>query len=305
MIMENLNRSEKGRALKLLALDTTDLQSAQARRAALLNHLVQTNLSDMYEPVSALFEDYFTRYPQDASLDKMTLLFGDWHRQNDNFLAAIMEYKKVYELFPSTVYKAAALRMTADVYAFGLKEYEIATPLYNQVLKDFPGSAETGIVYKHLAVVEENQKNYTAALAYYDKAIAEIGAQPAAFEAWQGKADVFSKTKEYRSAYDTLLKGADVFVNDETKYISLLEQAAEIADRRLKNPALKTAALDKILLTYPQTHRAPELLYENAQAYEKQGKSAQAAQLYKQIVIHYPTDKYANRAQGRLNRLEK
>jgi len=304
-IMENLNRNQKGQALKLLAVDTSEIEGLQARRAALLQHLVQADLKDIYEPVSDLFENYFTRYPQDGALDKMILLYGDWQRQNGNFLAAIMEYKKVYELFPATVYKAAGLRMTADVYAFGLKEYEIATSLYNQVLKDFPGSAETGVVYKHLAVVEENQKNYSAALTYYDKAIAELGAQPAAFEAWQGKADVLVKTKDFRAAYDVLLKGAALFANHETQYISLLEQAAEIAERKLKNPALQTAALDKILLTYPQTHRAPEFLYDSARAYEKQGKNTQAIQLYKQIIIHYPTDKYANRAQGRLSKLEK
>ena len=75
--------------------------------------------------------------------------------------------------------------------------------------------------------------------------------------------------------------------------------------RRLKDPSKQTAALDKILRAYPQTHRAPEFLYEAAGAYEKQGKTAQAVQLYKQLVIHYPTDKYAGRAQGRINKLEK
>ena len=179
---------------------------------------MQADLKHTYLPVCDLFEDFFTQYPAYEATDKMTLLYGDWHRQNENFLAAITEYKKVYELFPSTVYKAAALRMMADVYAFGLKDYETAIMLYNQVLKEYPGSAETGVVYKHLAVVAENQKQYDNALKYYDKAIAQLGAQATAFEAWQGKADVLGKTKEYQAQYNTLVKGADVFVDNTTFY---------------------------------------------------------------------------------------
>lgn len=304
-IMDELNRAQKAQALKLLATDTTRLEGLQARRAALLTHLVQADLKYIYAPVVGLFEDFFTQYPDYEAMDKMTLLYGDWHRQNDNFLAAITAYKKVYELYPSTVYKAAAMRMMADVYAFGLTDYDTATALYNQVLKEYPNSAEIGVVYKHLAVVSENQKQYDNALHYYDKAIAQLGAQPAAFEAWQGKADVLGKTKDYQAQYNTLLQGSEFFTADESKYISLLEQAAKVAQKRLKRPSLQAAALDKILVAYPQTHRAPEFLYEAALANEKQGKTAQALQLYKQIVIHHPTDKYAGRAQSRLNKLEK
>ena len=304
-IMDSLNRAQKAQALKLLAVDTTDLEGLKARRAALLTHLVQAELKNTYAPSVTLFEEFFTQYPTYEAMDKMTLLYGDLHRQNDNFLAAITEYKKVYELFPSTVYKAAALRMMGDVYAFGLKDYETATALYDQVLKEYPGSAETGIVYKHLAVVTENQKQYDSALGYYDKAIAELGNQSAAFDAWQGKADVLGKTKEYQAQYNTLLKGADAFSTEESQYIALLGQASEVAKKRLKSPTQQTVALEKILRVYPQTQRAPEFLYTAANSYEKQGKAPQALQLYKQLVIHYPTDKYAGRAQGRINKLEK
>lgn len=304
-IMEELNRSQKAQALKLLATDTTNLEGLEAREAALLTHLVQADLKNIYQPVCDLFEDFFTRYSSYAGMDKMILLYGDWHRQNDNFLAAVTEYKKVYELFASTVYKAAALRMMADVYAFGLKDYDTATALYNQVLKEYPHSAEIGIVYKHLAVVSENQKQYDSALNYYDKAIVQLGTQASAYEAWQGKADVLGKTKEYQAEYNALLEGADVFLKDEPKYVSFLSQAAKVAEKKLKNPALQASALDKILLVYPQTQRAPEFLYEAAQAYEKRGNTAQAVQLYKQLIIHYPTDRYAGRAQGRLGKLEK
>lgn len=303
--MEGLNRNQKAQALKVLAADTAGLNNLQARKAALLTQLVGSDLKEIYVPVCELFEDFFTQYPTENQTDKLVLQYGDWHRQNGNYLAAVLEYKKVYDLFPSTVYKAASLRMAADVYAGDLKEYEMATALYEQVLKQYPTSSEIGIVYKHMALMQENRKEYASALGYYDKAIVELGEQPIAYEAWQGKADVLIKMKEYGGAYDTLVKGSDLFKSDETKYVSMLTQAAEVGSKRLKNPALQTAALEKILATYSQTRYAPELMYEAAGSYEKQGKTKEAEQLYRRLIINYSTDKYGAKAQKRLDKLEK
>ncbi len=302
--MENLNRKQKAQALKLLAVNTegqTDLQ----KQVILLESLAKSGLEKMYEPVCELFDNFLVNNPNYPLNDKVTLFYGDWHRQNGNYNAAVLAYKKVNELYPNTPYKAASLRMSADVHAGDIKDYDTAVALYNQVLKQYPDSNERGVVYKHLAVMEENRKNYAAALAYYEKAIADLGVVPAAYEAWLGKADVLIKTKDYQAAYQTQVKAAELFSSEEDKYVRALRAAADTAQRRLKDPALQASALEKIMLSYPKTQNAPEILYDTAYAYEKQGKDAQAVQTYKRLIINYPTDKYANRAQGRLSKLEK
>ena len=302
--MQNIDRGQKGQALKLLAVNTEGM-NRQQQQAALLEALVKGNLTDTYGPVNDLFNEFFIAYPDSALTDKMTLLQGDWHRQNGNFNAAILAYKKVNELFPNTVYKAASLRMTADVYAGDLEDYEAAATMYNQVLKQYPDSAETGVVYKHLAVMEENRKDYAAALAWYDKAINALASRPAAYEAWIGKAEVLQKNKDYQGSYRTLTEAADLFKGDEGKYVFALSKAAELAQRRLKNPSLRANALEQILAAYPATQHAPEVLYDLGYTYEQLGKNAQAEETYKRLIINYPTDKYASRAQSRLSRLEK
>lgn len=302
--VENISRSQKGEALKLLAVNTEGM-SRELQQAALLEALVKGNLKDTYEPVNDLFDAFFVAYPDSKLTDKMTLLQGDWHRQNGNYNAAILAYKKVNELFPDTVYKAASLRMTADVYSGDLEDYETAAALYNQVLKQYPDSAETGVVYKHLAVMEENRKEYAAALAWYDKAISVLGTRSAAYEAWTGKAEVLQKDKDYQAAYDTLVKAAELFKDDESKGVWALSEAAELAQRRLKNQNLRAGALEQILQLYPQAHTVPQVLYDLGYTYEQLGKAAQAEETYKRLIINYPTDKYASRAQSRLSRLEK
>ena len=104
---------------------------------------------------------------------------------------------------------------------------------------------------------------------------------------------------------EVLLQAAELFKEDESKYVSALEQAAELAQRRLKNPSLRAGALEKVLLAYPAAQSAPRVLYDLGYTYEQMGKNAQAEETYKRLIINYPTDKYASRAQSRLSRLEK
>ena len=302
--MGNISRGQKGQALQILAVNTENMPR-QRQQAALLESLVKANLKDTYEPVNNLFDEFFVMYPDSKLTDKLTLLQGDWHRQNSNYNAAILAYKKVNELFPDTVYKAASLRMTADVYSGDLEDYETASSLYKQVLEQYPNSAETGVVYKHLAVMEENRKDYASAMAWYEKAISVLDTRPEAYEAWMGKADVLQKNKDYQGAYDALLKAAELFKDDENKYVAALTDAAELARRRLKKPSLRAGALEKILLVYPSSQHTPQVLYDLAYTYEQLGKDAQAEDAYKRLIINYPTDKYASRAQSRLSRLEK
>ncbi|MCH8040757.1 MAG: hypothetical protein IH977_10500 [Nitrospinae bacterium] len=49
----------------------------------------------------------------------------------------------------------------------------------------------------------------------------------------------------------------------------------------------------------------PESLYDTAQFEEKQTNFEHARQLYNQIIENYPDSEFAQKAQGRLERLEK
>ena len=46
-------------------------------------------------------------------------------------------------------------------------------------------------------------------------------------------------------------------------------------------------------------------MFDLGQTYEQVGKNVQAIEMYKKLIINYPTDKLSSRAQGRLNKLTK
>lgn len=259
----------------------------------------------LYAPAAQAFETFFALHPKYENGDKVELWYGDLHRLNGNYLAAISQYKKAGELYPATPYKAASLRLIGDIYADNLKDTANATAYYTRVLREFPGSSETGVVYKHMAILDENNKQFDSALINYDKSIELLGNTKAAYESYRGKADVYVKTKNYGEAYNTLLKTANVFSADEEKCTFSLLEAANVAKKRMHDQTKYMQALEKALVAHPAGPRAPQIMFDLASAYEQQGRNTQAIEIYKRLIINHPTNKLASRAQGRLNRLQK
>lgn len=300
----NAKQRDQATALFTSTLSADEKTPAQ-RQAQALFALSKLSGRELYEPSAQAFEDFFSAYPDYESSDLVELWYGDLHRVNGNYLAAISQYKKAGELYPKTPYRAASLRLIGDIYADNLKDTANAMGTYTQVLREFPGSSETGIVYKHMAILDENNKQYDSALINYGKAIELLGTTPAAYEAYQGKADVYTKTKNYDAAYNTLHQTAQVFAANDAKSTEALLKAADLARKKMRDQNKYIQSMEKALLMHPKGPQAPQLMYDLGRAYEQQKRNAQAIEIYKKLIISHPTDKVASSAQSRLSRLEK
>lgn len=300
----NAKQRDQATALFTSTLSADEKTPAQ-RQAQALFALSKLSGRELYEPSAQAFEDFFSAYPDYESSDLVELWYGDLHRVNGNYLAAISQYKKAGELYPKTPYRAASLRLIGDIYADNLKDTANAMGTYTQVLREFPGSSETGIVYKHMAILDENNKQYDSALINYGKAIELLGTTPAVYEAYQGKADVYTKTKNYDAAYNTLHQTAQVFAANDAQSTEALLKAADLARKKMRDQSKYIQSLEKALLTHPQSPNAPQIMYDLGRAYEQQNRDAQAIEIYKKLIISHPTDKIASSAQSRLSRLEK
>lgn len=300
----NAKQRDQATALFTSTLSADEKTPAQ-RQAQALFALSKLSGRELYEPSAQAFEDFFSAYPDYESSDLVELWYGDLHRVNGNYLAAISQYKKAGELYPKTPYRAASLRLIGDIYADNLKDTANAMGTYTQVLREFPGSSETGIVYKHMAILDENNKQYDSALINYDKAIELLGTTPAAYEAYLGKADVYTKTKNYDAAYNTLHQTAQAFSANSAQSTEALLKAADLARKKMRDQNKYIQSMEKALLLHPKGPQAPQLMYDLGRAYEQQKRNAQAVEMYKKLIISHPTDKIASSAQSRLSRLEK
>lgn len=274
------------------------------REAQALYELSKLTGHTFYPAAVRAFENFFRQFPNYSGNNEVELWYGDLHRLNGNYLAAIFQYKKADELYPQSPYKAASLRLIGDIYADNLKDPGTALQIYTQVLRQFPNSSETGIVYKHMAILDENRKQYDSALINYDKAIELLGTDPAAYEAYRGKADVYIKTKNYEQAYDLLHKTAALFQADKEAASQAVLAAAKVAKNQLRSQTKYAQSLEKALLLHPAADQAPAWMYELGQTYE-QTQPDKAKYTYKKLILKAPTGKYASKAQRRLTRLEK
>lgn len=278
--------------------------SAEQKEAEMLYALSKLSGEDFYPAAAQAFENFFVRHPFYAGNNEAELWYGDLHRANKNYLAAIAQYKKADALYPNSPYKAASLRLIGDIYADNLKNTAAATEAYTTVLRLYPNSSETGIVYKHMAILDENNKQYDSALINYDKAIELLGDSAAVYEAYLGKADVYRKTNQYENAYNVLHRAADLSNISKEQAADALAQAAQIAHKKLKDENRYVQSLEKAVLLSPADPKTAERMYDIGSSYVKQGKLANAQEMYKKLILQFPTSKYASSAQGKLTRLQ-
>ncbi|MCR5505357.1 MAG: tetratricopeptide repeat protein [Elusimicrobiaceae bacterium] len=259
-----------------------------------------------------LLKDYalfFERFPAYENKDKIELLLGDTYRNSGNYLAALSKYDKVWQIYPSTKYKAASLRMKGDIYASELKDHALAREYYQRVLKDFPNSVEVPTVYKHLALLEADEKNYASATEYAQKAFEEYlkdGQKTEAFNTLMFKAEVQEKDlKNYNSAVETLKVAANIMPAQEDFYVEAKFKEAKIQAKKLKDPYSERAAMEEIAVSFPKTENGVQALYRVAELSESFGENTAAKEKYNRLILNRPQSKFAIKAQKRIKAIEK
>lgn len=307
-VTENTPKAERENLKKAYALKSVP-KNSDNRMAEFLSSATQLEIKGSYEPLNAEYRSFFARFPVYENKDKMELMLGDLERFNKNYQAAVMQYQKVYDIYPSTKYKAASLRMLGDIYASELKDYNQAAYYYNSVIKNFPNSIEIATTYNHMAIMNDNQRDYASAVENITKAAEaylKTGQRTKAYEAFLYKADLQNKKlKDYAGAADTLNKTAKIFKKDESKFTNCKLLAAEVYSRKLKDDYGELNAYEEITAQYPSSAHAPKALYESGMINERLGNYQKAKDLYQKLIISHPADSYATKAQRRVNKIDK
>lgn len=301
-------RSEQEEYNKLINRRVPQADVAQSLDT-FLKLATQANIKGTYQPLVKEYNAFFKRFKNYEDLDRMELMLGDLHRNNKNPYAALMQYKKVWEVYPNTKYKAASLRMQGDVYASDLKNYEKAQSIYEQVLNDYPNSLERPTAYYHLALMEESQKQYNEALAHLGfaaKLYAEQGDRESLYDVLIFKAEIQEKRlKDYEGAAATLNQTAKIFASNKDSFEEVQFKLADLYRTKLKNPALERKAYEDLLKVYPTCAQADKALFEAASLAKEAGEYTIARNYLEKLIVNNPDSAYASKAQRQLNSLNK
>jgi len=267
------------------------------------------NLKNSLDYLLKEYAAFFARFPEYENKDKIELLLGDLYRNNGNYLAALSKYDKVWQIYPSTKYKAASLRMKGDIYASEMKDYKLATENYKRVLSDYPNSVEVPTVYKHWALLEAENKNYASAVENAQNAyegFLKDEQKIKAFEALMFKAEVQERNlKNYNDAVKTLKVAANTLKDVEDYYVEAKQKEAYIQAKNLKDAYAERAVMEEIALAYPKTENGVQALYRAAELTESFGDIESAREKYSHVILNRPQSRMAIKAQKRIKVIEK
>jgi len=300
--LNKLDRKKKDEILNI-AQNPKYIENEDQSYFYLLEQISKIIPNDMYEPLKLEFENFLRRHPNYERNDKLELLFGDLHRENKNYKAAMMQYQKVDAFYPESIYRAASLRLVGDVYAADLRNQEEAFKYYRRVINEYPDSVEVPTAYKHMAMVAQDNRDYETALRIYDEIIEKYKKSSEVLFSYQQKFKIYTRIKDYRKALEVLDAGFETYKDESERAIKFLTKASEFSEKYLRDLRLSTNYLLKITETYPDYYENPRLIYAAAENYEKIKDYDSAAIYYQKVIDKYPSSSYTDDAKKRLEKI--
>ncbi len=270
------------------------------RLAELLERLSEGAREDYYEPLVEEFRLFFERFPSYPRRDALQRALADMQAAKKEHVSARVAYEKLISMHPSTPLMAGSKLALAGLLTDSLKEHDRAISVYLDIAASFPGTPEAWEAYARLPVLAEKQKKYELAVETYEKVIALYPGKPEAYEAHTSAARVLrERLKKPAEAVAVLVRLADKYGGE--KGHAALFLAAEITRKDVKDAAAESALYDKIIAEYEKDGQAPAALYAAGEAWEKAKNYDMARQYYLKLSEKYRDDKFAARAQKRLD----
>ncbi|MEW5906305.1 MAG: tetratricopeptide repeat protein [Elusimicrobiota bacterium] len=302
-LLEKLVNERADKKLRPLLLELAKpfgKPAKEDRMAMLLDRLAAEAWSEYYDPLVEEFRLFFERFPSYPGRDALQSSLAAMHAAKKEYVAARVAYEKLIAMHPSTPLMARTRLSLAAVLADNLKEYDRGIEAFLDVTVSFPGTPEAWEAYGRLPALAERQKKYALAVETHEKIIALYPDRPEAYDAYMAAARVLrermGKTAE---AVSVLVRLADKYGG--ARGYEALFLAAEMTRKDIKDAAAESALYDKIIAEYEKDGQAPRAMYAAGEAWEKAKNYDMARQYYMKLSEKYRDDKFAARAQKRLD----
>ncbi len=226
---------------------------------------------------------------------------------SDNPHTALMIYKKLMTLFPSSNEFATALYKTGTIQQDIFSEFETATATFRQFLEQFPeDDRSSDSQYRIAMIADQNFKDWTTAIDEYETLVTQFptsdNAATALLRVGEIQAD---KLKQRDVAIATYNRLATEYTDDTANATEALQRAGKLYE---KSKAFEEAINHymKVHEKYPGTEGALESLEKSAKLYEKKLKrNDQAIEVLNIIVAEFPDTKNSKKAEKKIKKLNK
>jgi len=296
--------SRKQRAALADLVNVPDLADKADRLAVVWPRVAAEAPDALYDPAVAEIRDFLVRFPEHKDDDRLQAALARLHAANDKPAAAVLSWRKLLALYPSSSLRPEAQRAVGDLYAEPLRDYKKAIDAYQQVVADYPQAPEVlGALEGSARLFEERLKQYDLAVEM-DEKIAKLfpktaGSLKALKSIARLQRDRLAKPDE---AVKTLLRLSAMHGGQDG--VDALLLAADVARRDLKDYKREAELRVQVAADYPAAKEAAEALYDAAGVYADDAKDGAAAlKTYRDAAAKYPNDKYGKKAAARGDKL--
>ncbi len=234
---------------------------------------------------------YLYRSGYQEQADRVTVIRGDMHCLLGEWRRAILAYRTVPLIAPYGEAVVESMLKTGDVHFRQLKNYRMATSIYNSVIEKYPASIEAARASVSLAEVEEARKNYAQAvlqledtakrfpfpeirmdcytrlarlcierlddtpkaILFYERHVSEFPEDARSAEMLIKIGELHEKqTKNYADALGAYRRLAELFPANPASPEYLL-RAADLADTKLNDPELATVLYTQLTRDYRES----------------------------------------------------
>ncbi len=272
---------------------------------ACLSYLHQLNLEDLNIALLKEIRLYLSYYPDNAiKAEDLIFWSGNIYESIDEWYEALVQYRKLMNLFPSSVFIPNALYRIAWIHYKETDQYELARDTFIKLVTDYSQLELAGDAQFYLAELFQNEiENETEAIANYRLLVETYPQNAHAVEALKRVAEMLEDQKNFEEAIAGYYQIFELYPDDEFAPEALME-IERLYRKELDNYEKSAETLKLYAERYPKLENAAENLYDAAEMVEEELNNKQGAiDLYHQVINNFPNSKYAEKARDQIEDL--
>ncbi|MFC2088896.1 tetratricopeptide repeat protein [Calditrichota bacterium] len=265
----------------------------------------ETNLEDLNDVLISDINFYMQHFPSKIqNSDQLLLWLAEIYENKRDWSEAVLIYKKLIEIFPTSSMVPQALFKTGYLEYEEKSNPQIAKEIFVQLITDYGESEFAGDAQFFLSELYEKElDNTNEAITNYRLVVETYPANKYAVESLKRVAEILEKQDKYEEAIASYYQIVELYPQHPFAPEALIE-IKTLYVRRLENYEKAIETLKFYAKQYPDREDAAELLFDAAEIYEDDLQNNQAAiDTYHQVINDFPNSDYAGRAKDRIDSL--
>jgi len=283
MAMKELGRLPDEINYLIMAREAGDeVEYADEVRLAYARILLETG---NFDGCIAIAREFKERYRDSPLMPEMLFIAGKAHYMRGDYLRASNAFNDITQNYPESKVAPEAIEKEG-VCLYHLNLLSGATDKLEEYVRGTPNGASMDEALYFLGLSYERREQYGQAAAYFNRLVLEYPSHPKALEIYFRLGELFFRTNRFADAENAF----ENYVFNTPRNDEKRDEALFYLERiRFKTGryASETEIAENFITKYPDSPRAPKLLFDLARYYIATGRYEDALEKYR-ILLNNP-----------------